>query len=446
VSTIEPPFGRTAIVATSEKLRWLFAGKARYRCAWGGRGSGKSRGFARMCAIMGYRWSMVGESGIILCGREFENSLGHSSLEEVRAAIRAEPFLAAHYEVGRSLIRSRDGRIEFRTTGLRNSLDALKSKSRIKLLWVDEAEPVSALAWEKAIPTVREHDSEIWVTWNPERRHSATHRRFRENPDADVRGVEINWRDNPFLPEVLDAARRADLANRPDTYDHIWEGGFRTIVDGAYYAAGLAAAAREGRICPLAFEPTLPVNLFVDLGGAGARSDAFSVWPAQFVGLEIRVRDYYESVGQPLGAHVDALRGMGYGPDRAKIWLPHDGATSDRVYRISYESALRDAGYDVMIIPNQGQGAAASRIERARRLFGQVRFDDATTAAGREALGFYHERRDAVRGCGLGPVHDWSSHAADAFGLMCIVWEQPYVKPKRKSRYEGYLGYESWMG
>ena len=77
------------------------------------------------------------------------------------------------------------------------------------------------------------------------------------------------------------------------------------------------------------------------------------------------MRDYYETQGQPLAAHVAWLRANGYGPDRASIWLPHDGAASDRVFAVSYESALRDAGYAVTVVPNQGRGAAAARIEAA---------------------------------------------------------------------------------
>ena len=56
--------------------------------------------------------------------------------------------------------------------GLRRNLDSIKSKARILLCWVDEAETVSE-TWlgRKLIPTVREDDSEIWVTWNPENKH-----------------------------------------------------------------------------------------------------------------------------------------------------------------------------------------------------------------------------------------------------------------------------------
>ena len=54
-----------------------------------------------------------------------------------------------------------------------------------------------------------------------------------------------------------------------------------------------------------------------------------------------------------------------------------------------------------------------------------IYFDEQTTEAGRLALGWYHEKIDEVRGIGLGPDHDWSSHSADAFGLMCSAYREP---------------------
>ena len=424
-----------AQVELPEKLHEVFGGPARFRGAWGGRGAGKSRAFAKMTAVDGHQLSMHGEEGIILCGREYMNSLEESSMAEIKAAIRSEPWLAAHYEIGETFIRTRCRRIEYCFSGLRHSLDSIKSKARIKLLWVDEAEPVSEIAWQKAIPSVREQGSEIWVTWNPERKASATHRRFREFPPADARIAQVNWRDNPWFPEVLEDARLEDQRLRPDSYDHIWEGDFVSVVEGAYYAASLTEAKAAARIGHVSFDPLLPIRLYCDIGGAGARADAFALWPAQFIGKEIRVRDYYEAQGQPLAAHLAWLRSKGYGPDRAGFWLPHDGATTDRVYAVSYESALRDAGYKVNVVPNQGRGAAAARIEATRRLFPSIWFDEESTAGGRDALGWYHERRDDMRGIGLGPKHDWSSHGADAFGLMCVAYEEPRVRRKPRDRY-----------
>ena len=152
----------TARLELPPKLIPVFAGQARFRCAYGGRGSGKTRTFAKMTAVRGYQWSKAGEEGIILCGREFMNSLDESSMAEIKAAIRSEPWLDAHYDIGEKYIRTRDGRIEYKFVGLRHNLDSVKSKARVRLLWVDEAEPVTETAWQKAIPSVREDDSEIW--------------------------------------------------------------------------------------------------------------------------------------------------------------------------------------------------------------------------------------------------------------------------------------------
>lgn len=135
----------------------------------------------------------------------------------------------------------------------------------------------------------------------------------------------------------------------------------------------------------------------------------------------MRVLDYYEAVGQPLATHVAWMRSKGY--EKAQCVLPHDGASNDKVFSVSYESALRDAGFDVRVVPNMGVGAANIRIEAVRRLFPSIWFNETPTEPGRAALGWYHEKRDENRGIGLGPNHDWASHGADAFGLMAV--DQP---------------------
>jgi phage terminase large subunit len=71
-------------------------------------------------------------------------------------------------------------------------------------------------------------------------------------------------------------------------------------------------------------------------------------------------------------------------------------------------------------VPNMGAGAATARIEAVRRLFPSIWFNASTTEPGRDALGWYHEKRDDARGIGLGPAHDWASHGSDAFGLMAV--------------------------
>lgn len=432
----------TAKVKIPPKLLPVFAGEADVRGAYGGRGSAKTRTFAKMAAIRAYVWSKAGVEGIILCARQFMNSLDESSLEEVKAAIQSEPWLAAHFEIGEKFVRTMDGRISFKFAGLDRNIDSVKSKARILLCWVDEAEPVSEVAWQTLIPTLREEISELWVTWNPKRKGSATDLRFRNSTDPRVKVVEMNWRDNPWFPAILERVRVKDKDERPDQYDHIWEGDYAKVLAGAYYAKQITQAKTDGRIGRVAADPLMTYRAIWDIGGTGAKADACSIWIAQFIGREIRVLDYYEAQGQPLATHVNWLRSKGYG--KALCILPHDGASNDKVFSVSYESALREADFEVTVVPNQGRGAAMFRIEAARRLFPAIWFNDETTRAGVEALGAYHARKDNDRQIDLGPEHDWASHAADAFGLMCVAYEEPRVgKMERKLRIGGRPG--GWM-
>lgn len=421
-------------IALPPKLIPVFDGEADVRGAHGGRGSGKTRSFAKMAAVKGYIYGNQGISGQILCARQFMNSLDDSSLEECKRAIEEEPFLKSYYDVGEKYIKSRDGRISFAFAGLDRNISSIKSKGRILLCWVDEAEPVSEEAWQTLEPTLREEGegwcAELWVTWNPKRKQAAVESRYRQSKDKRVKIVELNWKDNPKFPDKLERQRQRDLEERPEQYDHVWGGDYATVISGAYFSKHLVKAKEEGRVGFVPADTLMTIRLFADIGGTGARADNFVFWAAQFVGLEIRVLDHYEVQGQPLNCHLEWLRSKGYTPGKAEIWLPHDGDTQDKVFDVSYKSAFEAAGYAVTVVPNQGKGAASLRIEAARRRFPSIRFNDSTTDAGRQALGWYHEKKDEVRNIGLGPEHDWASHSADAFGLMCVAYEEPGKKRK----------------
>lgn len=421
-------FDQTLTIDVPDKLVPVFEGPARYRRAWGGRGSGKTRTFATMAAVHGARMAAAGKRGIILCCREFMNTLADSSFSEVKEAIDGNDWLSTQYEIGKEYIRTRDGRVEFSFAGLRHNLSSIKSKALILLCWVDEAERVSEQAWTVLIPTVREDGSEIWVTWNPERKGSATDKRFRSSEDADSRGAEVNWRDNPWFPKVLNDERQRDQRDRPDQYEHIWEGGYATAAVGAYYAASLLAAKESGRIGNVAIDPLLPIYSHHDIGGRGAKADAYSIWISQRVGREIRVLDHYTAVGQPLSAHVNWMRRRGY--ENAEVVLPHDGdnegGPSD-----SWADAWRAAKFRVRVIKNQGPGAAMFRIEQVRRWFTRMWFNAVTTEDGRISLGMYAPKISKETGADLGPNHDVYSHDADSFGLMACDYREPMEQADR---------------
>lgn len=406
---------------------------ARYKGAYGGRGSGKSHFFAEALIEDHLRYPGLRS----VCVREVQRTLAESAKRLIEDKLADHGLGPAQgFIVGREQITA-PGRGVIVFEGMADhTADSIKSLERFGRAWVEEAQMLSARSASLLRPTIREPNSELWFSWNPTRRSDAVDKMLR-GPELPTGAVVVpaNWSDNPWFPDVLEAERLDCLRQTPDQYPHIWEGDYATVLEGAYYAKALAEARQEGRIGRVAADPLLQMRAFVDIGGTGAKADAFAIWVAQFVGREIRVLDYYEAQGQPLGAHLEWMRGKGYTPARCSIWLPHDGASQDRVYSVSYESALKQSGYDVTVVPNQGRGAAAGRIEAMRRHFPAMWFNEATTEAGLSALGWYHERRDAHRGIGLGPDHDWSSHAADAAGLMAVAYEAPEAGKPKPLRY-----------
>lgn len=257
------------------KLIPVFTGPARYRGARGGRGSGKTRSFATMTAVRALMAAEAGERGTILCGREFMNSLEDSSMEEVKLAIAAVPWLDAYFEVGEKFIRTRNRRVSYTFAGLRHNLDSLKGKARIIIAWIDEAENVSEAAWVKLGPTVRQDGSEICVTWNPETDGSATDKRFVKSPPPGSKIVELHYGDNPWFPEVLQAERIADLERLDDAaYAWVWDGAYRKnskaqILVGKYRVADFVPDVRTwdgpyfGLDWGFSQDPTAGVKLWI---------------------------------------------------------------------------------------------------------------------------------------------------------------------------------------
>ena len=416
---------------------------ARYKGAYGGRGSGKSHFFAELLiedslAIRGCR---------SVCIREVQKTLKESSKRLIEDKIKDFRLTQSDgFKIFNEVIQTPgDGIIVFQGMQDHNA-ESIKSLEGFDRAWIEEAQTLSARSLSLLRPTIRAEDSEIWAAWNPRRKTDPVDMMLRGGilPTNSV-VVRANWSDNPQFPVVLNHERLDCLRNNPDQYDHIWEGGYATVNVGAYFAYQLSQARKENRIGRVAADPLLTIRLFMDIGGTGAKSDAFAIWAVQTVGREIRVLDYYETVGQPIQAHLEWLREKGYSPTRASIWLPHDGAQNDKVFSVSYQSAFESAGYSVEVVPNQGKGAASQRIEAVRRWLPSCWFNEETCKPGLDALGWYHEKRDEARSIGLGPEHDWSSHGSDAFGLMCTVIEELFDKPKQKIvRPRVYSG--SWMG
>lgn len=386
-------------------------------------------------------YALGGASGIVLCGREFMNSLDESSLAEIKAAINDEPWLKSMFDVGEKYVRTRDGlpgRVDFKFSGLRHNIDSIKSKSRILILWVDEAEPVSEAAWRKIVPTVREHGSEIWVTWNPEDDDSATHKRFRQNPPANSKVVEMNYTDNPWFPDVLEQERLNDLKNRPEDYEHVWGGGFKVYTEQSYYGSYLAQARADERIGKFPYDPELPVETAWDIGV----DDYTAIWFFQQNGKQVRAIDYFEVNGEGAEWIVrEALDAKPY--EYARHWLPHDvrvrewgGGARRRI------DTLRTLGVSPIRV-----GAALGPVERinaSRQLMPLVWFNEATCATGLKRLRNYRRKHNESLDTYLGPLHDENSHGADAFGEYAV--NSPLVRRQQRKSDQKSIDYNAPTG
>lgn len=327
------------------------------------------------------------------------------------------------FKVFRDVIETpKDGLIIFK--GMQDySAESVKSLERFKRAWIEEAQSLSVRSLTMLRPTIRATGSQIWASWNPRRKVDAIDDFLRTNKPDNAIVIQANWRDNPWFPSELEDERQLDLSRYPERYEHIWEGGYAKAFEGAYFAKLLNEAKLEKRIGFVALDTMAPIRAFWDIGGSGAQADAMAIWIVQWIDREIRVLDYIEGVGQVLSYYVNELRRRKY--QNAVCYLPHDGVNENNVTGKRYADHLRDAEFDVLVVPNQGRGAAMMRVEAVRRIMPMCFFNEKTTEAGRDALGYYHERKDDARNIGLGPEHDWSSHGSDGFGLMAICYEGP---------------------
>ncbi len=403
---------------------------ARYKAAFGGRGSGKSQAMTSLVPEDALRWpGMTGEGLRIVFVREVQKSLQHSKKALIEGLLQKYGLGEAQgFKVFADKIElPRDGIALFQ--GMQDhTAESIKSLEGFHVADVEEAQSLSDRSLQLLRPTIRWEGSgltsEIRFSWNPTRKTDPVDALFRgpAGPPTGSVVIKANWSDNPWFPSVLEQERQDCLKNQPDQYDHIWEGGYATVGDGAYFARQIADAKLENRIGGhIARDKLMTTRAFWDIGGTSRKSDATAIWVAQWIGHEIRWLDYYEAQGQEAAAHVAWLRSKGYG-DALQV-LPHDGVKHDTVYSANLAGYLRQAGFQVEVVENQGAGAAMQRIEAARRLFPQMHFD-AKCEAGLLHLGWYHEKR-SVHGYGLGPEHDDASHAADAFGLGCIAYREP---------------------
>lgn len=419
-------------VQLAEKFQFLFRPK-RYKVSYGGRGGAKSWAYAQALLLLGVSTPLR-----ILCAREIQDSIKDSVLK-LLADQTISLGLDDFYEVQTGAIYGKNG-TEFSFIGLKNNPTKVKSYEGVDICWVEEAATVSKRSWDVLIPTIRKQNSEIWISFNPELETDETYKRFVLNPPPNAEVVKVNYVDNPWLPQTLRDEMEHSKNTDPDQYNHVWLGFTKKILDGAVYAKELRKAEEDGRFLRIKYDPSKPVHTFWDLG----RADKTAIWFAQIIGFEFRVIDYYENSGEAIGHYMKQLQSMEY--VYGDCWLPHDAQNQLLASERTIEQQMRAAGFKVRITPKIG---LSSGINAARTLFSQCWFDEEKCTDGINALRHYRYEVDPeTKQYSNNPLHDWASHASDAFRYMAIGLREPKQKTMEKLPKKPFVaqrGGGSWM-
>lgn len=418
-----------------EKMRKIFE-PHRYKVLWGGRGGAKSWGVARAFLILGAEKPMR-----FLCTREYQTSIWDSVYRLLADQIK-DLGLEGFYDIQKQGIYGRNGS-EFGFEGLHHNITNIKSWEGADRVWVEEAQTVSKSSWDVLIPTIRKEGSEIWLTMNPEFEDDETYRRFIERPPKSALLINVNWRDNPWFPQVLEQERLDLLERDPDAYDHVWEGRCRQWLEGAIYSTELRKLFLENRVCEVKHDPVAPVYTAWDLGS----TDDTAIWWYQVIGGEIHLLESYASnhgslseyASQILGREVqidlvgDEVKAK-FGPlipdlahrrdyHYAKHWLPHDARAKTLAAKgksIIEQLAAALTFPMLAIVPNIG---VEDGIQAARSMFRKCYFDKEGCEAGIKALRRYQRKLNEDTGAfSRQPLHNFASHYADAFRMLAVAW------------------------
>lgn len=394
-----------------EKAGFLFE-PARFKILWGGRAGIKSWSCARALLALARAHRMR-----IGCARETMKSIEdsvHQLLQDQIAAMEMDDFYLAQKKV----IRGMNGST-FSYHGLRDrSVHNIKSLESVDILWIEEAQNVSKKSWNIVIPTIRKPGSEIWASFNPELETDETYQRFVVHPPQGAVVVKTSYRDNPYLSDEI-KQDMADLKARdPLEFEHVYEGVCRPAVTGAVYKEQLIAAEKEGRITRVPYDASRPVDTFWDLGFG----DNVSIWFAQSIGFEFRLIDFVSDSLKDVGYYLGEMGKRLYNYRTA--FLPHDArAKTLAAGGRSVQQLVEAGGYKVRIVPSLSlvDGMAA-----VRTIFNRCWFDADKCAEGVQALKHYRYEFDEQLGTfKRDPLHDWSSHPADAFRYFAVSIREP---------------------
>jgi len=391
---------------------------ARYKGAYGGRGGAKSHFFAEQLIIKCYQ-----KETRAVCIREVQNSIKDSVrqllMDKVSQFGMGHLFTAVDNE-----IRGTNGSlIIFRGMQSFNAAN-IKSLENYQVAWVEEAQTLSQHSLDLLRPTIRALDSELWFSWNPRFKTDPVDKFFRKTPPPDAVSTLINWRDNPWFPDVLRSEMTHDFIVDQDKADHIWNGAYGGT-QGAILSRWVNKAERDGRIGSVEFDPNgAGIDISCDIGFR----DTASFWYWQRCLGGYRVLKYDGASGMDAPEWIERIQGnlrkMGLSKLLNKVWLPHDSRA--KTFQSKYTSmeqfltAFGASHVDVVPISKK-----SDQINAAREVIDQCEFDRIQCETGLDGLlAWEFEYSEDNNVYSREPKHNWASHPSDAFAYGCQVMQK----------------------
>jgi hypothetical protein len=293
-------------------------------------------------------------------------------------------------------------------------------------------------AWEFIRPILAENGGTALFIYTPRgENHGADTYRMAKTTDkwfAELLTVDDTQAIDPQAIEDERAAGMPDSMIKQEFYCS-----FAAGVTGAYYGDYLEDAEQQGRLSRVPWEPQLPVHTGWDLG----MDDATAIWLAQQAGPEVRIIGYFENSGVGLEWYAKQLDKLPcvFG----EHYLPHDVSVRELGSGASRRAMLGSLGIKATVLP---RASLEDGINAVRNLLPTCWFDKVRCEQGLKALRNYRcEWNDKAGTFRASPVHDWSSHAADAFRSLAIGLGRQRTKARRgvnPTRTES--GYEAMSG
>lgn len=218
-------------------------------------------------------------------------------------------------------------------------------------------------------------------------------------------------------PQTIAQERRELAAERgEDEADNLinqeYYCNFDAAIPGSYYGKLIAKAEAEGRLTTVPYDPRLPVVTAWDLGVG----DSTAIWFIQQTRTSVHAIDYYENSGVGADHYARVLTERGYNYEGH--YLPHDA--DDREWGNNASSRV-DTLKTLKIKPVRvlPRASVDDGINAARVLLARCYFDAVKCERGIDCLRQYQKRwDDKLKTFANTPLHDWTSHGADAFRYL----------------------------